>query len=143
MTLLNLLITRLKGLFRRDAVLKDIEEELRLHVELETQTNIERGMKPHEARRAALRHFGNVGRIRDLAYDVRGGGKLETLWQDLRYGARMLRRNPGFTAVAVISLTLGIGANCTVFTFLNSILLRPLPYPDSGRLVTLWEHPPA
>src|SRR5262245_57680031 len=140
---LNLLIARLRGLFRREAVLEDIEEEMRLHVEMETQTNIERGMEPEKARVAALRAFGNLGLVKDVAYDVRGGGMLEALWLDVRHAARTLREKPGFAVVAVTTLGLGIGANTAIFTFLNSILLRPLPYPDPDRLVILWERSPA
>ena len=90
---LNIVLARLRALVRREAVLRDIDEELRLHVEMETEANIARGMAPNEARLAATRSFGNAGKIRDMAYEVRGGGVLETLWQDLRYGARMLCSN--------------------------------------------------
>ena len=85
----NILRARLRALFRRESVLRDIEEELRIHVEMETETNIKRGMPPDEARAAALKSFGNLGRNTELGYDIRGGGWLETLWQDLRYGARI------------------------------------------------------
>jgi predicted permease len=132
----NILLARMRALFRRESVLRDIEEELRVHVEMETETNIEKGMPPDEARAAALKSFGALVRNTELGYDIRGGGWLETLWQDLRYGVRVLLKAPGFTAVAALTLALGIGVNTAIFTLFD-IFLRPLPVKDPDTVVTL------
>jgi predicted permease len=134
---LNILIARLRALFRRESVLRDIEEELRVHVDMETETNIRRGMPPDEAQAAAQKSFGNVGRNTERGYDIRGGGWLETLWQDLRFGARMLLKQKGVTAIAVLSLALGIGANTAIFSLLDALLLKPLPVNRPEQLVVV------
>ena len=139
---LNLFSARLRALLGREAVIRDIDEEMRLHVELETEANVQRGMPFEEARRAALRSFGNFDSVRDSAYGVRGGGMMETFLQDIRYGARVLAKHKAFTAVAVVTLALGIGANTAIFSVVNELLLRPLPYKDAERLVMLWEVSP-
>jgi putative ABC transport system permease protein len=140
--MLTKLKTRLRALLRRSEMERELDEELRYHIERQTEQNIGMGMNPEEARYAARKAFGGVERAKEWSRDARGVRWLEELWQDLHYGLRMLRRKPGFTAAAVISLALGIGANSAVFTFLNAILIRPLPYPEPERIVNIWERAP-
>lgn len=138
----NILRDRLRALRQRETVINDIDREMRLHVELQTEANIRAGMPPAEAREKAARSFGNVNRAVDAAYDVKGGGLFETITQDIRYGVRMLVKHKSFTAVAVLTLALGIGANTAIFSVVNELLLRPLPYRDAEQIVMLWEVTP-
>jgi macrolide transport system ATP-binding/permease protein len=118
---------RLRGLWHGEAVHGEITEEWQFHIDLRMEENIRRGMSPEEARRSAEQHFGNAGYIKDVSWDLRGGGIMEKLWHDVRFGMRQLRRSPGFTFVALLSLGLGIGGNAVIFSLLSTILLRPLP----------------
>ena len=124
---------------RRKRMMESLDLDLRDFIERETQDNIERGMPPGEARYAALRKFGNVARVREDTWEVWSMTWLEQLWQDIRYGLRMLAKNPGFTAVAVLVLAVGICASVAIFAFVDAALLKPLPYPNPGRLVDVTE----
>jgi putative ABC transport system permease protein len=138
----NVLRDRLRALRQRETVINDIDREMRSHVELQTEANIKAGMSPAEAHAQAVRSFGNLNRALDAAYDVKGGGLFESVMQDARYGVRMLVKHKAFTAIAVITLALGIGANTAIFSVINELLLRPLPYRDADRIVMLWEVTP-
>jgi hypothetical protein len=127
----------LRSLFRRGRVEQELNEELQFHVERKTEAYVSKGLSPKDARHAALREFGGIEQAKENCRNTRRVNLIETLFQDLRYGTRMLRKNPGFTGVAVLTLGLGIGANTAVFSLLNALMLRALPVRDPGQLVEL------
>jgi predicted permease len=126
------------SLWRRRRREDELEEEIQSHLQMAIRDRMERGESAEEAELAARREFGNVGMIKETTRGMWGFGALETIWQDLRYGARMLLKQPGFTLVSVITLALGIGANTAIFSLVNSALLRPLAVAQPERLARIY-----
>ena len=126
-----------RGLLRRRAIDREVDEELAYHLEQETRMHIDRGVPPDEARRLAALSLGGLVQTRDAVRDVRTT-VIESAWRETRHGIRALRATPAFTGPAVIVLALGIGGTTAVFSVLDSLLLRPLPYPEAEALVRVW-----
>jgi len=130
--------TRLRALFGRARMEAELDEELSFHIEKETEKLVARGMEPGEARRQALIRFGGVERFKESTRESWGTRWLEDLWSDARYAVRQLVRNPGFSLLAGLTLALGIGGTAAIFSVVEGLLLRPLPYEHEERIVVFW-----
>lgn len=142
MPLIPRLTSLWRNLFHKDRVDQEFSEEIQSYLDMLTEAKIRQGLTPREARRNALIEVGGVEQVQEKVREIRMGQFIETAWRDIRLGVRTLVHSPIFTAVTVLSLALGIGANTAIFSVVNGLLLRPLSYPESEQLVDVWHTPP-
>ena len=135
MTSLRIFLSKLRGLFRKRELEREMDDEIQAHLEMQIEDHLRQGMDPDEARYLALRKFGGVDQVKETYREKRTLAGVETLFRDLSYGFRMLRRSPGVTVVAILSLALGIGANTALFSAVDAVLLKTLPVEDPNQLV--------
>jgi putative ABC transport system permease protein len=131
-----------RNLFHKDRVEQESTEEIQAYLDMLTEAKIRQGLTPREARRNALIELGGVEQVQERVREIRMGQFIETAWRDVRLGVRSLVHSPIFTVVTVLSLALGIGANTAIFSVVNGLLLRPLPYPEAEQIVDVWHTPP-
>src|SRR5262249_41369266 len=134
---LRIFIHRLCGLFLKRKLERDLEDEIRSHLDMQIEDNLRLGMRPEEARYEAMRKFGGVEQVKESYRDRRSLPVVDSTLQDLRYALRMLRRNPGFSTVAAVTLALGIGANTAIFSLIDAVLLKRLPVKNPEHLALL------
>ena len=142
MPLIPRLISLCRNLFHKDRVDQEFTEEIQAYLDMLTETKIRQGLTPREARRNALVELGGVEQVHEKVREIRMGQFIETAWRDVRFGVRSLVHSPIFSVVTVLSLALGIGANTAIFSVVNGLLLRPLPYPEPEQIVHVWHTPP-
>jgi MacB-like periplasmic core domain len=131
-----------RNLFHKDRVEQEFTEEIQSYLDMLTEAKIKQGLTPREARRSALVELGGVEQVQEKVREIRMGQFIETAWRDVRFGVRALVHSPIFSIVTVLSLALGIGANTAIFSVVNGLLLRPLPYTEPEQIVHVWHTPP-
>ena len=139
MRLLRILVNRLRALLFASRVDAEARRELRAHFEHLVQMHVSSGLTPVEARRAAMLDFGGASQLAEACRDARGLAWWDAMRSDVRYALRQMRRRPGFSIAVVLTVAIGIGATTAVFGVVETVLLRPLPYPDADRLYSLYE----
>lgn len=139
MKLLRRLLAALRETLTRDAIERDLDEELQLHRQMLADDYERRGLSPSEARRQAAMTLGGLDQTKELVRGTRGFPLAEAFMKDVRHAVRLLIKAPSFSVVTILTLALGIGVNVAIFSLVDTVVLRPLPYPDSERLVSIWE----